>query len=253
MSVFRRMLTAFWAALILLLVPAVQSYAAAVPASLYVQDQAGILSSGTSEKISRMGAALDRQTTAQIAVLTVSQVPDGDMDTYANQIFRGMKLGDSAKNNGILLLISTGDKKARIEVGYGLEGALNDAKAGRILDEYLIPAFQQGKDDEGVLAVYTALVKIVMQEYGVEKLQGNADVNTSAAQQGIQITWTDILLLAVVLGAVVLDMLFFGGVMTRSVWQILIWLILSRGGGGGGFGGHGRGGSSGGGGAGRGW
>ena len=125
---------------------------AASPASLYVQDQAGILSSATEEKINRMGAALDKQTAAQIAVLTVAQVPDGNIDTYANQMFRQMKLGDSTKNNGILLLISSGDKKERIEVGYGLEGALNDAKAGRLLDQYLVPSFREGKDDEGVLS-----------------------------------------------------------------------------------------------------
>lgn len=227
---------------------------AASPASLYVQDQAGILSSATEEKINHMGAALDKQTAAQIAVLTVAQVPDGDIDTYANQMFRQMKLGDSTKNNGILLLISSGDKKARIEVGYGLEGALNDAKAGRLLDQYLVPSFREGKDDEGVLSVYTALVNIVMQEYGVDHLQGSGDQSVSGPVQGMALTWSDIVLLILLLGAVILDWLFFGGVLTRSVVQILIWLIISRGGGGGGgFGGRGRGGSSGGGGAGRGW
>ena len=139
----------------------------------------------------------------------------------------------------------------RIEVGYGLEGAINDGKAGEILDQYTIPYFQKGKFGPGVMETYKVLVGEVSKEYGVS-IDGS---RTYAKQDSIELSPFQLLLIGVgILALIIVDMTFFGGAITQS---ILLILASGRGGGsgrsgGGGFGGFG-GGSSGGGGASRRW
>mgnify|MGYP000943379209 CR=1 FL=1 len=138
-----------------------------------------------------------------------------------------------------------------IEVGYGLEGAINDGKAGEILDQYAIPYFQKGKFGPGVMETYKVLVGEVSKEYGVS-IDGS---RTHAKQDSIELSPFQLLLIGIgILALIIVDMTFLGGAITQSI----LWILASgRGGGsgrsgGGGFGGFG-GGSSGGGGASRRW
>ena len=76
-------------------------------------------------------------------------------------------IGDKKKNNGILFLVSTGDRDVRIEVGYGLEGKLPDGKTGRILDDYVIPYFRNDDWDNGIKNGFNAIIQEVCEEYDV--------------------------------------------------------------------------------------
>ncbi len=228
-----------------------EGYPALSPDSFYAEDYAGVLTKETVRRINAEGSALEARTKAQVAVVILPTVPEGDMETYSNGLFRERGFGDSQMNNGIMLLIAMNDKKARIEVGYGLEGALNDAKAGRILDEYLLPAFQKGQYDQGILQTYEALIQVCMEEYQIDKLSlrdGNAMERSSSS---LLSPWQMALIAAALIGLIAFDQIFLGGVLTQMLLQIL-FLFFMRGGGGG-FGSRGRGGSSGGGGAGRTW
>lgn len=222
--------------------------------SFYAEDYTGTLSREAKKHINETGYALDQKTHAQVVVVMVSSVPDGDMDSYANGLFRSRGLGDREKNNGVLLLISMQDRKARIEVGYGLEGAINDAKAGRMLDTFLIPSFKQGAYSEGVTSTYDAILRTVMKEYGLTSLDGLS--NASQARETESSGFEDIIPPLGILILLVIDWTLLGGRITRF---LLLLLFMGRGSGGygrggfGGGGGFGRGGSSGGGGAGRGW
>lgn len=217
--------------------------------SFYAEDYTGTLSVETKKHINAIGYALDQKTHAQVVVVMVATVPDGDLESYANGLFRSRGLGDKEKNNGLLLLVSMKDRKARIEVGYGLEGAMNDAKAGRLLDTFLIPAFKEGDYSRGVQDTYDNMVQQVMKEYGLASLDG---LSSPAVKEDSGFTMEDFLTPLVLLILLVIDWIFLGGRLTRL---ILFLLFAGRGGGrgGGGFGGSGRGGSSGGGGASRGW
>jgi uncharacterized protein len=84
---------------------------------------------------------LRRKTGAQFAVVTLKSLEGGQIDDFANKLFKKWGVGEKGKNNGIMLLVAMQDRKARIEVGYGLEPILPDALAGRVLDEQLFPAF----------------------------------------------------------------------------------------------------------------
>lgn len=252
------LLCALWLVLVsqISLFAAESSYPPVPPHSFYAEDYTSVLDGSTKEDINRIGKALEKQTGAQVVLAVVPSVPDGDIETYANGFFRARGFGNREKNNGILLLVSLSDRKARIEVGYGLEGALNDAKAGRILDETLIPRFQEGNYNGGVKAAYLALVKVCMEEYHLENLpiDGNDMLyrdtqNTEAAELSpLEL----IFLCAGFILLITIDQKFFGGFFTQILIQLLM-MILMRGGRGGGFGSRGGGGSAGGGGASRKW
>ena len=222
------------------------------PKNGYVLDQTQTLTKEEINSMNRMGLELQKKTKAQIAVLLVPTLDGEDVTDYANRVFRSWGVGQKDTNNGILFLVALKDKQMRIEVGYGLEGAINDAKAGQILDDYTIPHFKQGHIGKGVVNTYAVLVGETAKEYGVT-IDGS---QTYTRKDVVELSPFEMLLIGGgILLLLILDFTVFGGAITQS----LLWILASgRGGGGsgrsggGGFGGFG-GGSSGGGGASRRW
>ncbi len=215
---------------------------------IYVQDFANVLNETEKAELISLGRSIEDQTTAQVAVLTVQTIGDQAIEDYANQAFRQYGIGQKEKDNGVLLVLSMNERKVRIDVGYGLEGRIPDAKAGRILDQYAIPYLQNQQPNKAVTETYKAIANEVFAEYGIEGGQETAPKQAVTKDEGIGIpSW---LLIIVVLVVVFLDFKFFGGTLTY-----LLLSIIGRGGGRGGGGGSrgGGGGSSGGGGASRGW
>src|SRR5262249_5473515 len=104
-----------------------------------VVDEAGILDAGTRAALTEKLAALEAKTTDQVVVATVKSLQGTSVEDYGNRLFRNWKLGQSGKNNGVLLLVAPNEHKARIEVGYGLEGTLPDAVAKLILENNVLP------------------------------------------------------------------------------------------------------------------
>lgn len=216
--------------------------------SIYVQDYAGVLSPETEARINNLGTQLAAKTKAQIVVVTLPSLEETPSADYALGLLRQWGIGDKTLNNGVLLLVAVNDRQSRIEVGYGLEGALPDAKAGRIQDDYMLPYFQQGDYEKGILNGYLTIVSEVAKEY---KLEFKTDAKPAPrAQTSPSESWWDSapwwLQLLVVIGLLLLlliDWMFFGGTITY-----LLLSFISRGGRGGGSGGGGFGGGSGGGG-----
>ena len=134
----------------------------------YVNDFADVLSDETEQYIFDESVKLKNATSAQIVVVTVPNLEGKSVEEYSTELFRSYGIGDKEKNNGVLLLVSVGDRKLRIEVGYGLEGALPDAKAGRIRDNYLTPYLKDDKWDEGILNGYKAIFQVVAEEYNYD-------------------------------------------------------------------------------------
>lgn len=125
----------------------------------FVSDQAGVLSPETE---SRLNAAIDSvwaSTSAEMTVAIVDEV-DNSMtpDEFATKLFEKWGIGKSDKDNGLLLLISIGDRKAVIRTGYGVEGAIPDIIAGRIIRNDMAPYFRQGDYESGTVAGVAALV-----------------------------------------------------------------------------------------------
>src|SRR5262249_19555433 len=96
----------------------------------YVNDFAHVLSADTIAKIESLGGQIDQKTHAQIALVTVNSLDGEDIESYAVDLFKKWGIGDKASNRGILILYAIKDRRARIEVGYGLEPILPDGKVG---------------------------------------------------------------------------------------------------------------------------
>ncbi len=104
---------------------------------------------------------------AQVVVATVSDLGGNDIESYSLNMARSWEIGDKDENNGVLLLLAVSERKVRIEVGYGLEGALPDSKTGRILDTYGMDYFRNDEFSEGLASVYNSLINEVYIEYGL--------------------------------------------------------------------------------------
>ncbi len=136
----------------------------------YINDYANVLSQEIQDSIYNTSKELYEKTGAQIVVLTINSLEGKDIKDYSLETARTWGIGTANKDNGILILLSTIDRKARIEVGYGLEGYLNDSKVGRLLDEYAIPYYKDDNFEKGTEQLYYAVLNVVRQEYGLKAL-----------------------------------------------------------------------------------
>lgn len=221
--------------------------------NIYVQDYAGVLSAETKAQINNISTQLASKTKAQVVVVTVQSFEDTPPGDYALALLREWGVGDKTLNNGLVLVVGVNDHQSRVEVGYGLEGALPDAKTGRIQDEYMIPYFQQGDYNKGILNGYNALATEVAKEYNLQlktdaKPVARAQAPSSGSWWATAPWWVHLLVIAGLFLLFGLDWMFFGGTITY-----LILSMISRGRGGGGGGGGFGGGSGGGGGSDRKW
>ena len=242
-----------WLILLMLLVQTVFAVCAdAAPAvppkpaagtGVYVQDYAGIIRDSDERLMQQLGQELDSKTSAQVAVLTIPSLEGESLEDYSLEVLRTWGIGQKGKDNGVLILIAAKDRKSRIEVGYGLEGVLPDGLTGRIQDRYMLPYFRKGDYSKGILQGYAATAGTIAKAEGVE-LTG---VQTSKPQQQQSSGWNLLYLLGVV-GFLIIDNVFLGGMFT----SLLLMMFLRGGGGGRGGGGFG-GGSGGGGGSSRSW
>lgn len=215
---------------------------------IYVQDYAGVIQPEDKQKILSIGQDLDNKTTAQVAVVTVKSLEGQPIDEYALSILREWGIGTKGKDNGVLIVVATQDRKSRIEVGYGLEGILHDGRTGRIQDKYMIPYFSKGDYSTGILQGYLATSLTIAKSANVE-LTGARYNGGTAQKQDSGFDLGNILLIAAIVIILIIDNVFLGGFLT----QTLLWSLIFRRGGGGGSGGGFGGGSGGGGGSSRNW
>lgn len=218
----------------------------------YVLDQAGVLSDTSEGKIQATSTQLAAKTKAQVVVVSVGSLQGIPIEEYALEILRQWGVGDKQLNNGVVILVAVDDRQSRIEVGYGLEGALPDAKTGRIQDEYMLPYFKTGEYEQGIQNGYAAVVNEVAKEYQVALTASPAKPHSRENEPNFWDTlpwWGKLLLGLGVAGLILIDVVFFGGQFT---W-LLISLLMRGGRGGGPGGGSGGGGSGGGGGSNRRW
>lgn len=116
----------------------------------YVNDFAGMLSSSFRERLEIDLQNFEKETTAEIAVVTIDSLEGGSIDEYAVRLFEQWGIGKKEKDNGLLILIAKEDRQMRIEVGYGLEPIITDGRAGKIIREEMRPAFREENYDQGV-------------------------------------------------------------------------------------------------------
>lgn len=130
----------------------------------WVTDMPGALRADTIAQLNSAIGEFQRTTGGEMAVVVINSLDGLSIEETAVKLFELWGIGKKDKDNGLLLLWSTGDRRVRVEVGYGLEGVLPDGKTGAILDAYVIPKFKSGEFDEGVLAGVDALLRAARSE-----------------------------------------------------------------------------------------
>jgi len=123
-----------------------------------VNDLAGLLSADQARALETRLAAFERETSHQIVVLTVPSLEGEAIEAFSIRVAEAWKIGHEGLDNGVVVVVSSGDHRARIEVGYGLEGVIPDAVAARILRERMIPRFRSGDMAGGIAAGVEALM-----------------------------------------------------------------------------------------------
>ena len=126
-----------------------------------ITDLTATLDASQQQTLEAKLAAFEKSKGSQIAVLIVPTTQPDTIDQFGIRVVEQWKLGRMGVDDGVLLLIAKEDRKLRIEVGYGLEGALNDATAKRIVAEIISPSFKKGDFYGGIDAGLTSIIKVI--------------------------------------------------------------------------------------------
>jgi uncharacterized protein len=229
---FRRASAAV-AAIAMLLLAIVAARAVDVPyLTGRVVDNAEILKSATRERVATLAKAHEDKTGDQIAVLTIPTLGGESVEEFAVRVFEAWKLGQKGKDNGVLVVVAPQDRKMRIEVGYGLEGTLQDVAASRIIRNVMTPAFKNGDFDRGI---EDGVVAIVAQLEGQAATAGTtasfAETSTgNVAKSAFKIEGPDIpWYMRILLGCFIFGIIGIFtvvGVMTPGMgWFLYVFLI----------------------------
>lgn len=147
-----------------------------------VNDQAELFDEASENGLENKLRTLEEETGAQVAVLTIATLEGDPIEDFSMRVVETWKLGREGVDDGVLILVARDDRRMRIEVGYGLEGALTDAQSGRIIDGLMTPKFRAGDYAGGVDAAVDAISSAVRGEELIlpEEASGGDEVDPIA-------------------------------------------------------------------------
>jgi uncharacterized protein len=188
-----------------------------------VTDLTGTLKPEQVASLEQMLQSFEARKGSQIAVLMVPTTQPETIEQYALRVAEQWKIGRKNVDDGAILVVAKDDRAARIEVGYGLEGALNDATASRIGREVMAPRFREGDYFGGITAAVDRMIRVIDGEPLPEPARGAPQVEGGALQM-----LPVLLILALVGGAILRRALgrFLGSIATGGAVGGLAWLLV---------------------------
>ncbi len=202
----------FLSALFALAICSVSIFAGGIPElTSPVMDTADIMSESRRKELEEYLLQIDQNSTAQIVVYTVPSLGGVPLEEYAIQAARYWQLGESEDNKGVLLLVAYKERKIRIEVGYGAEGDLTDAKCGMIIRNVIAPEFQKGNYSGGIVQGAKAIAGVVARD---------AEGNNVDFEDDDEDDWAAALIMGIFW--IVWFIMFSGGLATK--FSALSWL-----------------------------
>ena len=142
--------------------PAWAQQAAAIPAlTSPVVDTTGTLGTEQKRQLEQQALALQQRKGSQLQVLVVASTQPETIEQYTQRVFDQWKLGRKGVDDAVMLVVAKDDRRVRIQPGYGLEGAIPDAIANRIIQEYLAPKFRAGDYGGGILDATAQLTRLI--------------------------------------------------------------------------------------------
>jgi uncharacterized protein len=208
----------------------------------YVQDFAGVIDAGSKQQMEQLSRELWQQAQAKVIIVTIHSLDGASIEEFATDLEDKWKVGAKGTDRGVLMILAINDRKRRIEVGYGLEGILNDAKVGDI-GRTMVPWLQRGEYGPGLLEGQQQIAKVIAADANVTLAPMQQPIRQPQPQRGRK-DW-----LGIIVFFIIVFFIFRGGRRGGGSW--LPWFILGNmmGGGrrgGGGFGDGGGGGGGGG-------
>lgn len=200
---------------------AVHAELAPIPALQHrVTDLTSTLSAEQQSTLEQKIAVFEREKGSQIAVLIVSTTQPEAIEQYSIRLAEAWKIGRDKEDDGVILLVAKDDHKMRIEVGYGLEGAIPDLVAKRVIAEIMAPNFRQGDFYGGISKAVDALISLI----AGEQLPAPSKQNS---QNGIGDFLPLLLVGGLILGGILRAVFgdFFGGVLNGSIIAVLAWFF----------------------------
>ena len=187
-----------------------------------ITDQTATLSAEQKAALEQTLRAFEARKGSQLAVLIVPTTAPETVEQYALRVAEQWKVGRKKVDDGAVLVIAKADRALRIEVGYGLEGALNDATSKRIISEIIAPSFKQGDFYGGITAGVDQIIRVIdgepLPQPNAKPADGMADI-----QQFVPV----ILILALVVGGLLRSVLgrFPGALVTGGAVAVVAWFI----------------------------
>ncbi|HEX7972341.1 MAG TPA: YgcG family protein [Thiobacillus sp.] len=193
------------------------------PLSGRVTDQTATLSAAQQAALEQTLQAFEARKGSQLAILIVPTTAPETIEQYALRVAEQWKLGRKKIDDGAILVVAKHDRALRIEVGYGLEGALNDATSKRIISEIITPRFKQGDFYGGISAGVDRIIRVIDGE-PLPEPKGKPPGETADIQQYVPI----IFILALVVGGVLRAVLgrFPGALVTGGAVAFVAWLLV---------------------------
>ncbi len=188
-----------------------------------VTDQTATLTADQKAALEQTLQAFEASKGSQLAVLIVPTTAPEAIEQYALRVAEQWKLGRKKVDDGAVLVVAKDDRALRIEVGYGLEGALNDATSKRIIGEIITPRFKQGDFYGGITAGVDRIIRVIDGE-PLPEPKGKRAGDTPDMSQYIPI----IFMLALVVGGLLRAVLgrFLGALVTGGAVAVIAWLIV---------------------------
>jgi uncharacterized protein len=189
-----------------------------------VVDQTGTLSSGDVAALTQTLQSLEARKGSQVAVLMVPTTAPETIEQYSLRVAEAWKIGRKKIDDGALLVVAKNDRKLRIEVGYGLEGALNDATAKRIIDDVITPRFRNGDFAGGIAAGIERIVGVIEGE----PLPAPAPRTNSGSSSSFD-PFNPFVLFAIFVGGAILRTTLgrlFGSISTGGIVGALAWFVV---------------------------
>jgi uncharacterized protein len=139
-----------------------------------VVDEAGLLTPAERQSLTEALRAHEEATGNQVVVVTLKSLQGTPIEEYGYQLGRFWGIGQKGRDSGVLLIVAPTERKVRIEVGYGLEGALTDASSRMIIERIMTPAFRSGQFGPGIVAGVGAILKVISGETSPVPEKGHA-------------------------------------------------------------------------------
>lgn len=156
---------------LLLIVPSV--LALSVPKTIgYVNDFANVIDDNVERQLEQTISDYEKQTSNEIVLVTIASLEGESIESFTMRLAEDCKVGKADKDNGIILLFAIEEKRVRLEVGYGLEGVINDAKAGRLLDDFVVEYRDEGNYTEAAKNGIEGIIENLGEESWNEDMQG---------------------------------------------------------------------------------